>query len=118
MNPYSEHDRLDAQMAACFAAVAKVFCWLSVRDIVEPPHEKFDAAFARQIGLHVMIRHFHVPKRRVVAMQERSREAVNRALRTVDARLMEPKFQDVYAGIVRDAQAHFAQDMTRASSAA
>lgn len=37
-----------------------------------------------------------VPKRRAVEMQGRSREAVNRAMRTIDERLGEPLFFECY----------------------
>lgn len=99
MNRYSAQDRLQAQMAACVAAVQGEFRWLPLRDIIEPPHRQFDAALARQIALHLLIVRFEVPKRRVVELQERSREAVNRALRTVEERLSEPLFARTYERI-------------------
>jgi len=77
----------DAIYHACIFAVREGFPHLRVRDIINPPHEWFDAALARQVVLHLMISHFSLAKRRVVAMQERSREAVNRALVTIDQRL-------------------------------
>lgn len=82
--------------AACFVAAKDLFPWLSLRDVIAPPHEWFDAALARQIALHLMVKTFFVPKRRVVEMQGRSREAVNRALRTIDERLGEPLFFECY----------------------
>ena len=118
MNPYSAQDRLDAQMAASFAAVKTVFSWLPLRDIIEPPHQRFDAALARQIALHITIRSFNVPKRRVVELQDRSREAVNRALRTVDECLESPEFAEIYRLIQTRAREFFGQKMTDARNAA
>lgn len=103
VNRYSAQERLEAQMAACVAAVQGEFRWLPLRDIISPPHRQFDAALARQIALHLLVRHFDVPKRRVVELQERSREAVNRALRTVDERLSSPLFAQAYERISAEA---------------
>lgn len=87
INVHDQSEMHDAIYHACIFAVREGFPHLRVRDIINPPHEWFDAALARQIVLHLMISQFSVAKRRVVAMQERSREAVNRALSTIDQRL-------------------------------
>ncbi|MCD2176478.1 hypothetical protein [Rhizobium sp. C1] len=105
-------------MAASFAAVKTIFAWLPLRDIIEPPHQQFDAMLARQIALHITIRTFHVPKRRVVELQQRSREAVNRALRTIDERLDSPEFASIYRLIQTRAREFFGQKMTDARNAA
>jgi hypothetical protein len=51
--------------------------------VIAPPHRWFDAALARQMVIHLMVKGFNIPKRRVVEMQGRSREAINRALTTL-----------------------------------
>lgn len=89
--------------AACFAAVSEHFPHLSLRDVIAPPHQWFDAALARQIALHLMVRQFNLPKRRVVEMQQRSREAVNRALRTIDERLVDRPFASSYGAMAERA---------------
>jgi hypothetical protein len=96
LNPFDEREVHDLIFQASVAAVADGFPHLSVREIIEPPHDMFDAALARQIVIHLMVSQFGLPKRRVVEMQERSREAINRALATVDARLGEPRFAAHY----------------------
>lgn len=117
INLYSAQDRLEAQMAACVAAVQGEFRWLPLRDIVKPPHRQFDAALARQIALHLLIRRFDVPKRRVVELQERSREAVNRALRTVDDRLSSPLFAQAYERMSAGARELYTAEIINAEAA-
>jgi hypothetical protein len=99
INRFDQRQVYEATMHACLAAVAEGFPHLSIRDIVEPPHEWFDAALARQIAMHLMIHEFGWPKRRVVEIEERSREAINRALRTINRRLDQPKFAAHYQAI-------------------
>nr|WP_272212367.1 hypothetical protein [Marinicella sp. W31]MDC2878281.1 hypothetical protein [Marinicella sp. W31] len=96
-NLHSAQDRESALYHACVMAVHEGFPHLTIGEIIDPPHEMFDAALARQIALHIMIRRFNVPKRRVVEMQGRSREAVNRALRIIDDRCERPVFLAHYA---------------------
>jgi hypothetical protein len=95
----------EVHLHACLAAVREGFPHLSVRDIVDPPHEWFDAALARQIVMHLMIKEFHWPKRRVVETEERSREAINRALRTISRRIDEPRFATHYGKLAVRAHA-------------
>lgn len=92
INRFDQRQVYEATLHACLAAVAEGFPHLAMRDIVEPPHEWFDAALARQIVMHLVIYEFGWPKRRVVEVEERSREAINRALRTINRRLEHPKF--------------------------
>lgn len=82
----SGHDPYKSAFEASLSGVQSLFPWLSRENIVDPPHAWFDAALARQIVIHLMVRDFDIPKRRVVEMQGRSREAVNRALATIEAR--------------------------------
>jgi hypothetical protein len=118
MNPYSAADRLDTMMASSVAAVQGEFRWLPVHDIIEPPHSHFDAALARQIAIHLLVRQFHVPKRRVVEMQARSREAVNRALRTVDDRLSITPFAAAYDRMAEAAHEFYSEQIIEASQVA
>lgn len=118
MNLHSSQHLLDAVYFACVSATRDGFPHLSVDAVIDPPHDWFDAALARQIVLHLMITEFNVPKRRVVSSQERSREAVNRALQTINARLECPVFAAHYGQIAEAAATryHFQIDRTLPSS--
>ena len=89
-------DRYALEINACILAVRNGFPHLNARDIINPPHQWFDAALARQVVMHLMIRELDWPKRRVVEIEDRSREAINRALRTIDQRLETPRFETHY----------------------
>lgn len=104
LNVHSQAALHDAAFHASVLAVRGGFPHLAIRDIIDPPHEWFDAALARQVVIHLMVRVFLIPKRRVVETQERSREAVNRALRTIDARLQSPRFQNHYRRMAQAAR--------------
>lgn len=78
---------------------------LTVEQICEPPREWLDAALARQIAIHLTVNRFAVQKRRIAIELERSREAINRALRTVDERLAHDAFADRYEAMAERAQA-------------
>jgi hypothetical protein len=95
-NSYDQKQIYEMMLHAALCAVREGFPHLAMSDIVEPPHQWFDAALARQVVMHLMVREFHWPKRRVVEVEERSREAINRALRTIDARLEHPRFAQHY----------------------
>lgn len=99
LNLHSQAALHDAAFHASVLAVRDGFPHLSLRDIIDPPHQFFDAALARQVVIHLMVHTFGIPKRRVVEHQERSREAVNRALRTIDMRLSSPRFEAHYRRI-------------------
>ncbi|MCR9122970.1 MAG: hypothetical protein NXH91_11935 [Phyllobacteriaceae bacterium] len=88
---------------AAVTGVQLRFKHLSKDDIIAPPHQWFDAALARQIALHLLHREFDVPKRALAGEIVRSREAVNRALRTVDERLQDEAFASSYSAIKRHA---------------
>lgn len=100
INIHSSDDRYSLHLTCAYVAVKEAFPHLSVRQIINPPHDQFDAALARQIVLHVVVRHFDWPKRRVVEQEQRSREALNRALRTIDERLTAPRFAAIYRRII------------------
>lgn len=105
LNLHSQASIHDGVFHACIMAVRDGFPHLSVQTIIDPPHEWFDAALARQVVVHMMVRVFLIPKRRVVEHQDRSREAVNRALRTIDARLLTPCFEKHYCKMAAAARA-------------
>lgn len=88
----SVHDLFEASVTG----VQSSFTHLSKMDIAHPPHAWFDAALARQIAIHIVINRFDVPRRRLVEELERSREAVLRAMRTVDERMLNEDFSDSY----------------------
>ncbi|MFB2553376.1 hypothetical protein [Ensifer soli] len=96
MDRFDQRQIYEACMHACLVAVREGFPHLDIRDIADPPHEWFDAALARQVVMHIMIRDFGWPKRRVVEVEARSREAINRALRTIDERMLTPRFAAHY----------------------
>lgn len=102
--------RYQADINAAYAAVRDGFPHLGVRDIVSPPHGWFDAALARQIVLHLMVHQFQWPKRRIVETEDRSREAVNRALRTIEERRLSPRFASHYDRITSAARLYRATE--------
>lgn len=104
LNRHSSTAMHDGIFHACVLAVRDGFPHLSAQAIIDPPHEWFDAALARQIVIHMMVKVFSIPKRRVVEHQDRSREAVNRALRTIDRRKEHPRFEQHYQRIVAAAR--------------
>ncbi len=105
INTFDQNALYEVHLHACFAAVREGFPHLSVSEIVDPPHEWFDAALARQVVMHLMITEMKWPKRRVVEIEDRSREAINRALRTVDARLESLRFAAHYKMMAQRARA-------------
>ena len=90
INRLNEDEMFDLTYRACVAAVGAGFPHLPIAAIIDPPHPWFDAAFARQIVLHLMIARFDIPKRRVDVDLRRSRDAIGRAMRVVDERLETP----------------------------
>lgn len=115
MNRYDSRQIYAATLHACLFAVREGFPHLTARDILDPPHRWFDAAMARQVVMHLMIVEFRYPKRRVVEMEDRSREAINRALRTIDARLETPRFANHYRAMAIRARALFSIRMEDAA---
>lgn len=99
VNVHSEKDMYQATLTACILAASEAFPHLSIAEIITPPHRMFDAAMARQVVIHLMVTQFSWPKRRVVEEEGRSREAINRALRTIDERLGSQRFAAHYETI-------------------
>ncbi|PWE52056.1 hypothetical protein DEM27_33105 [Metarhizobium album] len=104
INLHSARSRHDGIYHACIMAVRDGFPHLTAQAIIDPPHEWFDAALARQIVIHIMVRAFGLPKRSVAQHQARSREAVNRGLRVVERRLETPRFRNHYDRMVSAAR--------------
>ncbi len=104
LSVYDQKQVYEATIHACLCAVREGFPHLSIRDIVDPPHEWFDAALARQVVMHLVVREFGWPKRRVVEMEDRSREAINRGLRTIDARIAHDPFAIHYQSMAERAR--------------
>ncbi|UNF51644.1 hypothetical protein MNL02_06120 [Bartonella krasnovii] len=113
-NPYSEAERLHIMVTCSFKAVSGGFRHVPIRYIIDPPHGLFDAALARQIVIHILHYQFEVPRRRLVAMQERERTAVARSLRTINRRLMEPVFARAYRRWAGRAMDLFLREMDKA----
>lgn len=104
INVFDQRALYELHLHACFAAVRQGFPHLSVQEIVNPPHDWFDAALARQVVMHLMVTELKWPKRRVVESEDRSREAINRALRTIDGRLDSLRFATHYRMIAERAR--------------
>lgn len=104
LNVHSQKQLYAGHLHACIFAVRDGFPHLAIADIIDPPHQWFDAALARQVVIHLMVCEFAWPKRRVVEEEDRSREAVNRALRTINQRLQYPRFANHYREIALQAR--------------
>lgn len=102
-------------LACCYAAVQQEgFRHLALRDVIDPPHEWFDAALARQIAIHILATQFGVPKRRIVTMQARQRTSIAFAIHAVDRRLEYPKFEDAYRRMAKRALTLFDKELEKA----
>ncbi len=108
INVFDQRALYELHLNSCFAAVREGFPHLSVHEIVNPPHDWFDAALARQVAMHLMITELKWPKRRVVENEDRSREAINRALRIIDARLGSLRFASHYRMMAERARSFIA----------
>ncbi len=100
--PPFKNSELEKNYAITVKGVQKQFSHLSEEEIFYPPHQLFDAALARQIAQHVMHNELSVPKRRLAIELQRSREMLERALKTVDRRKKRPEFEKTYRLIADD----------------
>lgn len=116
MNPYNESERLQAMLSCCYAAVQQSFRHLAMRFIIDPPHGIYDAALARQIAIHIMNVRFHVPRNRLVVLQERQRSAVATAVKAVNARMECPVFARAYDRIATRAEELFMRELRKAAA--
>lgn len=106
-NQYDENDKIVVQYRCCVAAVQEHFCHISVADILEPPQQWFDALLARQIAVHLLTTHYHVPRRRLETVLARSRSTIANAVSTVDNRLSSQDFDCVYSEIKERSETYF-----------
>lgn len=106
-NPHNENDRIIVQYRCCIAAVQTHFNHISVADILDPPHQWFDALLARQVAVHLLTTHFHVPRRRLCELLDRRRGTIVATIRTVDNRLSSPDFNAAYGQILERAESYF-----------
>ena len=96
MNRFSEDELYDLTFRVCVASVKEAFPHLPIASIIDPPLGQFDATFARQISMHLMIARFGLVKSRVGKLVDRHRVQINRAIEVVDTRLEEPEFEAQY----------------------
>jgi hypothetical protein len=99
LNPYSEEERLQAMISACYRASRSHFSHLPIGCIIDPPRDMFDAKLARQIAIHIMTVEFHVPRRRLMTLLALARTTIYGAVCTVDDRLYDAVFERAYARI-------------------
>ena len=116
INPYSEEERLQAMVSACFRASRTHFNHLAIRDVINPPRDMFDAKLARQIAIHILEAEFIVPRRRLMVLLGLARTTVYGAIQTVEMRMHEPVFERAYARISARAKDLFMEAMNAAAS--
>lgn len=105
-NPSSECDPQQVRVTAAFAAVAEHFSHIAIRDIIDPPAKGYyDAYLARQMAWHIVVLRFGIAKKRLVKIQPRSLDTLQRSLRIVDERCGCPVFKKQYDKIAARADA-------------
>jgi len=114
-NPYSEDERLQAMISACYRASRSHFNHIAIRDIIEPPREMFDAKLARQIAIHILNVEFAIPRRRLVMILNVARTTILGAIRTVDDRMHDPVFERAYQRISARAKDLFMAELQEAA---
>lgn len=107
INPYSEEERLQAMISACYTASRSHFNHLPLRHIINPPLDMFDAKLARQMAIYVLHIDFNVPRRRLVSVLGVARWTVMQAVRTVEQRRFEALFDRAYERISARAKDNF-----------
>lgn len=107
INPYSEEERLQAMISACYNASRSHFNHLPLRHIINPPVDMFDAKLARQMAIYVLHIDFDVPRRRLVSVLGVARWTVMQAVRTVEQRRFEALFDRAYERISARAKDNF-----------
>lgn len=115
LNPYSEEERLQAMVSACYRASRAHFNHLSIAQVIDPPKAMFDAKLARQIAIHILSVEFVVPRRRLMALLAVARTTIHGALRTVDDRMSDPVFERAYGRISARAQDLFMTALNEAA---
>ncbi|MBW8285786.1 MAG: hypothetical protein K0M55_19530 [Rhizobium sp.] len=114
-NPYSEEERLQAMISACYRASRSHFSHLSMGHIINPPRDMFDAKLARQIAIHIMTVEFDVPRRRLMSLLALARTTIYGAVCTVDDRKYDPVFERAYDRIAARARDLFMTALNEAA---
>lgn len=107
INPYSEEERLQAMVSACYTASRSHFNHLPLRHIISPPVDMFDAKLARQMAIYVLHIDFEVPRRRLVSLLGVARWTVMQSVRTIEQRRFEALFDRAYERISARAKDNF-----------
>lgn len=115
INPYSEEERLQAMISACYTASRSHFNHLPLRHIINPPVDMFDAKLARQMAIYVLHIDFDVPRRRLVSVLGVARWTVMQAVRTIEQRRFEALFDRAYERISARAKDNFTTALHQAA---
>ncbi|CAH0339613.1 hypothetical protein [Rhizobium sp. CECT 9324] len=115
LNPYSEEERLQAMVSACYRASRSHFNHLAIAHVIDPPRDMFDAKLARQIAIHILSVEFIVPRRRLAALLSLARSTILGAVNTVDDRMYDPVFERAYGRIAARANDLFMAALTEAA---
>jgi len=115
VNPYSEEERQQAMIAACYSATRKHFSHLPLRYVITPPVDMLDAHLARQIAIVILIDEFGIPRRRIGVILGLARSTILSACRTVDYRREDGAFDRVFQRIAARAKDGFMRDMREAA---
>lgn len=99
VNPYSEEERLQAMISACYRATRAHFSHLPLQHIINPPVDMFDAKLARQVAIYSLNVGFGIPRRRLVKLLGVHRWTVMQAIRVVDERRLDAVFDRAYERI-------------------
>lgn len=102
----SDHD-LALRIEAGLAGVQPMFPALSRETILDPPHQWFDAALARQVLTYLLQTALKIPRRQIAAVSLMSREALVRGGRVVAARQQDAHFAAALGTARRRAVRHF-----------
>jgi len=115
MNRLSEDELHDLAFRVCLASVKQAFPHIPLAVIIDPPRGHFEASFARQIVVHLIIARFGIPKRRAGKVVNRKRWSIGRAMEIVDRRLEEVEFEQQYR-IIAERADHLFRDELRGAA--
>jgi hypothetical protein len=115
-NPYSEEERLQAMISACYRASRSHFSHLPIRQIINPPPHLLDAALARHVAIHLLNVEWDIPRRRIVALLGLGRATVAHAVDVIYERRQEPVFERTYERISARAKDLFMEALHDAAS--
>ncbi len=116
LNPYDENERCQVMLNCSYAAVQTGFRHLAIRFIIDPPHNMFDAALARQIAIHITNVQFSVPRKRIVALQQRQRTSISLSIQAINYRLECPVFARAYERMATRAEELFMREIRKAAA--